>query len=111
MLEAGLSSGVRTTIEVFDEVRERHFVEPFVHAKCFVAIHSYHTIALNLLQEITFNKNMMVARYTACFLKPMYGNGCNDRYHVSFTDQACSLRVRKNFVGIFFFSQIPISCA
>jgi hypothetical protein len=65
MLEAGLLSGVRTVIEVFDEVREGILSEPFVHVKCFVAIHSYHTTALNLLQEITFNKNVMVARYTA----------------------------------------------
>jgi len=54
MLEAGLSSEVRTTTEVFDKARERHFVWTARTCKMFCS-NSY------FLQEITFNKNMTVA--------------------------------------------------
>ena len=54
MSAAGLSSEVRTATEVFDEARERHFVWTARTCKMFCS-NSY------FLQEITFNKNMMVA--------------------------------------------------
>jgi hypothetical protein len=48
MLEAGLSSEVRTANEVFDEARERGTLsELLIHAKCFVAI----LISYNKLQS------------------------------------------------------------
>jgi hypothetical protein len=54
MLEAGLSSEVRTATEVFDEAREMDFVWTARTCKMFCS-DSY------FLQEITFNKNTTVA--------------------------------------------------
>jgi len=54
MSEAGLSSEVRTATEMFDEAGERHFVWTARTCKMFCS-NSY------FLQQIIFDKNMMVA--------------------------------------------------